>query len=116
MISRLERNTEKLESLVEKLEKIADTIDSILPKTYDFKTRFILSDRIEIATKLYDTILKYRSELAKEYLMIEKAKSSGEDAEELRDLANSMSREDILSILKEFDVEQKSEPSHSLVD
>jgi len=65
-IDELEENKDKLKNLSGNLEKLAEDINKMIPTKYDYKSRYILADRVQILSNLYDTILKYRSEIAKE--------------------------------------------------
>ena len=66
LLKEYQDNRKKLQDIVKDLEEMANTAKSIIPKNLDFKSKFIVAERLDIATRLYDTVLKYRSEIAKQ--------------------------------------------------
>ena len=103
-IQELEENKQKLKELVSRLEGTIDDVEKILPKKYDYKTRYIIIDRTEVLTKLYDTILKYRSEIAKqikEQANLDKTEEVNED--EARDAIIGLPLQELKKLLKEDD-------------
>jgi ABC-type nitrate/sulfonate/bicarbonate transport system substrate-binding protein len=64
---KIEDNREQLEKLVQELEEIAKKSKSLIPEDLtDFRNKFIATQRIDTVTKLYTTILQYRSEINKQ--------------------------------------------------
>jgi DNA repair exonuclease SbcCD ATPase subunit len=63
----IKNNREELEKLVKDLEDLASKSKSLIPEDLsDFRNKFIATQRIDTVTKLYTTILQYRSEINKQ--------------------------------------------------
>jgi len=64
---KIKDNREELEKLVIELEELARKSKSLIPEDLsDFRNKFIATQRIDTVTKLYTTILQYRSEINKQ--------------------------------------------------
>jgi hypothetical protein len=64
---KIKDNREELEKLVTELEELARKSRSLIPEDLsDFRNKFIATQRIDTITKLYTTILQYRSEINKQ--------------------------------------------------
>ena len=64
---KIKGNREELEKLVKDLEDLASKSKSLIPEDLsDFRNKFIATQRIDTVTKLYTTILQYRSEINKQ--------------------------------------------------
>jgi DNA repair exonuclease SbcCD ATPase subunit len=64
---KIKDNREELEKLVTELEELARKSRSLIPEDLsDFRNKFIATQRIDTVTKLYTTILQYRSEINKQ--------------------------------------------------
>jgi hypothetical protein len=90
LIRLYEDNRDQIKQLVDRLEKLTNDVDNLLPKEYNGRTRFIFEDRIKLITQLFDTILRYRSELAKlleKEIMIRKDIFSMSDEDIVNDIS-----------------------------
>jgi len=65
LLNELQENRKRLQKLSEDLEKLAERVDDLIPKEYKPTTRFILEDRVRIITTLYDSLLRYKSEIGR---------------------------------------------------
>jgi DNA repair exonuclease SbcCD ATPase subunit len=64
---KIKDNREELEKLVTELEELARKSKNLIPEDLsDFRNKFIATQRIDTVTKLYTTILQYRSEINKQ--------------------------------------------------
>jgi len=64
---KIKDNREELEKLVTELEELARKSKGLIPEDLsDFRNKFIATQRIDTVTKLYTTILQYRSEINKQ--------------------------------------------------
>ncbi len=66
LLNELENNKNDLKKLSENLDDVAKSTLDIIPKTYDMKSRFVIVDRTKIITELYDTLLRYKTEISNE--------------------------------------------------
>ena len=102
LLQELENNKQRLFKLVEKLEDTIDDVDKILPKKYDFKNRFVLIDRIQTLTQLYDSILKYRSEIAKQIKdQVQLSNSMGLSDDSMKETIINMSLDELKTLLSQ---------------
>jgi len=60
------QNRKKLQKFIKDLEELSEKAKSIIPESNEFKNKFIIAERLDIASRLYDNMLKYRSEVAKQ--------------------------------------------------
>jgi len=102
-IHELEDNKNKLLDKVSKLEELAQQVENLIPSKYDFKSRYILQDRIDSISKLYETILRYRSEIAsqiKEQVNIEKLEEQPDDLETGKDAIVGLTMQQLKELLE----------------
>jgi len=107
-IEQLEDNKKKLLDKVNKLEELAQQVENLIPAKYDFKSRYILQDRIDSISKLYETILRYRSEIAsqiKEQVNIEKLEEQPDDLQTGKEAVLSLTMHQLQEL---FGVEDNS--------
>ncbi|MGB9674805.1 MAG: hypothetical protein ACPLX8_01590 [Nanopusillaceae archaeon] len=63
LIRIIEDNRASLLERIKILEQIADEVDKLIPKQYDYKSRFVLLDRTKSISELYKTLLDYKTKL-----------------------------------------------------
>jgi len=107
LIQEIEENKQRLHQLVNKLEKIAENMDSLIPKKIDYKTMYVAAERAKIVSSMYETILKYRSEITnqiKEQFNIIKSIETKDDIDKFKELVSSMQTDQALELLKSLPI------------
>ena len=102
-VQEIESNKKKLTEAADDLESMIKDMDNLIPKKYDFKTRYIMVDRIQVLSNLYDSLLKYRSEITKQIkdqVSILSKENVEDDLDKIRDSVGSMSIDELRSIIK----------------
>ncbi len=76
-----EQNREKLQKLATELEDLAHIAKDIIPDLNNFKSKYIVAERLDITTRFYDSVLRYRSEISKQLReeILLKNKNNNED-------------------------------------
>ena len=113
----IQQNRKKLHEIVDKLESLIQDIEAAFPKKIDYRSKFILAERVDTLTRLFDTILRYRSEISKqvkEEINIRKNIEKGDV--DYSDLIQAISTMSPLQIRKILGQDQSETESFDTVD
>jgi len=106
LLHELQANREDLQSKVKELEKITNDLDKLLPKEYKPTNRYVIEDRIKLITTLYESILKYRSEIAKSIQNeIDIVSKLGTTDEDLSVKVSNLLPQDLKNVIKQINEE-----------
>jgi len=113
----LQQNRKKLHEIVDKLESLIQDIEAAFPKKIDYRSKFILAERVDTLTRLFDTILRYRSEISKqvkEEINIRKNIEKGDV--DYSDLIQAISTLSPVQIKKMLNQDQNESESFDIID
>ena len=92
LLEEISKNRNKLYDIVKDLEELIPVAKDLIPKDKDFRSKFIVAERMDVVTRLYDTILKYRTEINKQ---VKDEITLRQKTNKEEDLADWISRTDV---------------------
>jgi len=117
LVKKLSESRDKLEDYVKELEGLKKTVDGLFPKTegvQNYRSKWILEEKLKESTGFFDSLLRLRTEInktIKDEIEIRRKlddKTAGATAEDIFEIADSIAK------LKQKEDTEEKEPEQIL--